>query len=122
MINWGAFSFGLVVGWITYRTVRRTKTTGLSDIATVIGAVGGAAVLSLFPAETNAFGAYSIGLVIGFFAYLIVAGYVESRATKNQAFKRISRFLGSETTMEDEIGDNSEEPAELPIAGRQRRR
>jgi hypothetical protein len=115
MTNWGALCFGLVVGWITYRTVRRTKTTGLSDIATVVGAVGGAAVLSLFPAETNAFGAYSIGLAIGFFAYLIVAGIVETRATRNKAFKTISRFLGSDA-VETIASEQLEE--DLPIAGR----
>ena len=115
MVNWGALCFGLVVGWITYRTLRRTKTTGLSDIATVVGAVGGAAVLSLFPAETNAFGAYSVGLAIGFFAYLIVAGIVETRASRNKAFKEINRFLGSEpveTTASEEFEED------LPIAGR----
>jgi len=96
MLNWGALCFGLVVGWITYRTMRRTETSGLSDIATVIGAVGGAAVLSLFPAQTDAFGVYSIGLAIGFFAYLIVAGVVEVKAAKNSALKPINRWLGGD--------------------------
>lgn len=114
MFNWGALCFGLVVGWITYRTLRRTKTTGLSDISTVVGAVGGAAVLSLFPAESNAFGAYSVGLAIGFFAYLIVSGFVETRATRNKAFKTISRFLGSEPIQETNPEDDKDE---LPIAG-----
>jgi uncharacterized membrane protein YeaQ/YmgE (transglycosylase-associated protein family) len=96
MFNWGALCFGLVVGWITYRTMRRTQTSGLSDIATVIGAVGGAAVLSLFPAKSDGFGTYSIGLAIGFFAYLIVAGVVEVKAAKNSALKPINKWLGSE--------------------------
>jgi fructose-specific phosphotransferase system IIC component len=72
MVLAGAFSFGLVIGWITYRTLRRrTQGAALSDIATVIGAVGGAAVTSLFPTG-EPFGAYSIGLAIGFFGYFIV--------------------------------------------------
>ncbi|WP_412062041.1 hypothetical protein [Rubrivirga sp. IMCC45206] len=66
----GAFAFGTVVGWVTYRTIRRSETTGLADIAAVIGAVGGAAVLVLFPAGTALFGAYGIGLAVGFFGYL----------------------------------------------------
>jgi hypothetical protein len=90
MFNLGAFCFGLVIGWITYRTVRRTKTTGLSDIASVIGAVGGAAVVSLFPQETDAFNAYCIGLAIGFFAYLIVAGLIEYLGGS-----KIGRWLGT---------------------------
>src|SRR5207248_1563475 len=45
----GALCFGVVIGWITYRTLRRSsETVALSDIATVVGAVGGAAVTGLF--------------------------------------------------------------------------
>ncbi len=69
----GALAFGVVMGWVTYRTLRRAQTSGLSDIATVIGAVGGAAVTALFPKETGAFGAYCVGLAVGFFAYLAAA-------------------------------------------------
>jgi uncharacterized membrane protein YeaQ/YmgE (transglycosylase-associated protein family) len=70
--TWGAFCFGLVIGWITYRTLRRREgTAALSDVASVIGAVGGGAVTALFKDE-RLFGAYSIGLAVGFFAYLVV--------------------------------------------------
>jgi O-antigen/teichoic acid export membrane protein len=69
----GALAFGIVIGWVTYRTLRRrTDAVGLSDIATVIGAVGGAAVTALFDTD-DLFGAYCIGLFIGFFVYLIGA-------------------------------------------------
>ena len=68
----GAACFGVVMGWITYRTLRRREgTAALSDIATVIGAVGGAAITALFKTE-DLFGAYCIGLFVGFFAYFIV--------------------------------------------------
>ncbi len=68
----GAVCFGVVIGWIVYRTLRRTSdSVKLSDIATVIGAVGGAAVTTLFSKE-SLFGCYSIGLAGGFFAYLIL--------------------------------------------------
>jgi uncharacterized membrane protein YeaQ/YmgE (transglycosylase-associated protein family) len=67
----GALCFGLVVGWVTYRTLRRSgETVALSNIATVIGAVGGAAVTGLFSSK-ELFAWYSIGLAVGFFAYLI---------------------------------------------------
>jgi uncharacterized membrane protein YeaQ/YmgE (transglycosylase-associated protein family) len=69
----GAFCFGIVIGWVTYRTLRRSQTTGLSDIATVIGAVAGAAITGIWKSETDAFGGYCIGLLIGFFAYLAIA-------------------------------------------------
>jgi uncharacterized membrane protein YeaQ/YmgE (transglycosylase-associated protein family) len=68
----GALCFGLVVGWISYRTLRRKEgAAALSDIATVIGAIGGAAVTTLFKSEVL-FGLYCIGLAVGFFAYFVV--------------------------------------------------
>ena len=68
----GAFCFGLVIGWVTYRTLRRTgETVALSNIATVIGAVGGAAVTTLFN-DTELFSFYCIGLAIGFFLYMVL--------------------------------------------------
>ena len=68
----GALCFGIIVGWVTYRTLRRTgETVALSNIAAVIGAIGGGAVTGLFNSP-ELFGWYSIGLFIGFFAYLIL--------------------------------------------------
>lgn len=85
--QWGAFCFGFVIGWITYRTLRRnTNSVQLSDIATVIGAVGGAAVTALFKTD-GLFAGYCFGLAIGFFAYLIAAIIV----AKN---KRANEFMG----------------------------
>ncbi len=75
----GAGVFGIVVGWITYRTLRRKDGAALlSDISTVIGAVGGAAVTALFKSG-EMFGAYSVGLGIGFFLYLIIALRLEGK-------------------------------------------
>jgi hypothetical protein len=72
----GAICFGIIVGWITYRTLRRSgETVALSNIATVIGAVGGAAVTGLFNSP-ELFGYYSIGLAAGFFGYLILGNTV----------------------------------------------
>jgi hypothetical protein len=75
----GAVCFGFVIGWITYRTlVRRSGSVQISDIATVIGAVGGGAVVSLFN-DKRLFGLYSIGLAAGFFAYLSIFFLVNGR-------------------------------------------
>ena len=114
MFNLGALCFGLVVGWVTYRTMRRTKTTGLGDIATVIGAVGGTAVVSLFPQETGAFSSYCIGLAVGFFGYLIVAMNIDRRATRSKSARAVSKWLGGEPIEENNTEDAD---AELPIAG-----
>ncbi len=70
----GAACFGWVIGWVTYRTLRRREgNAAMSDIATVIGAVGGGAVTALWPAGSGGtFSWYSIGLFIGFFLYYLV--------------------------------------------------
>ncbi len=68
----GALLFGLAVGWISYRTLRLTAGTNvLSDVATIIGAVGGAAVITLLKNDVL-FGWYGTGLAIGFFGYFAV--------------------------------------------------
>ena len=75
----GALCFGLVIGWISYRTLRLTAgTTALSDIATVIAAVGGAAVTALIRSDVL-FGLYCIGLALGFFAYLGYGVYIHGK-------------------------------------------
>lgn len=69
----GAGGFGALVGWYLYFINRyRQALVQLSDLVTVIGAIGGAAILDLFPAKTDLFGAYGIGLAIGFFGYFLV--------------------------------------------------
>jgi NhaP-type Na+/H+ or K+/H+ antiporter len=66
----GALAFGLLIGWVTGSILRRAKRDGLSDISTVIGAIGGAAIIGLFPKENGAFGLYAIGLALGFAWYI----------------------------------------------------
>jgi NhaP-type Na+/H+ or K+/H+ antiporter len=67
----GGICFGVVIGWIVYRTLRRAPKTGISDVATVIGAVGGGAVTGIFDTP-DLFAWYSIGLAAGFFGYLVL--------------------------------------------------
>jgi hypothetical protein len=70
---WGAGCFGGLIGWLLYafNRQRRDQPT-VSDIVTVLAAIGGTAVLALFPARTDLFGAYGIGLAIGFGAYFLI--------------------------------------------------
>ena len=69
----GGLGFGLVVGWFLYFVNRyRRSEASFTDITTILGAVGGAAVTSLFANGTRLFGAYGVGLAIGFFSYFIV--------------------------------------------------
>jgi hypothetical protein len=69
----GAGAFGMIVGWYVYYINRYRKgDVQISDLTTLIGILGGGAILSLFKAETDLFGAYGIGLAIGFFGYFLV--------------------------------------------------
>jgi hypothetical protein len=69
----GAGGFGTLLGWLVYHTNRyRRGEVQFSDLVTLIGVIGGAGVLALFPAKTDLFGAYGIGLFIGFFGYFLV--------------------------------------------------
>lgn len=69
----GAGAFGAVVGWYVYYINRwRKDDVQLSDIVTLLGAIGGAAVLALFPAKSDLFGAYGVGLAAGFFLYFVI--------------------------------------------------
>jgi uncharacterized membrane protein YeaQ/YmgE (transglycosylase-associated protein family) len=88
MANTGALVFGAVIGWITYRTLRRREgNVGLSDVATVIGAVGSGAVVQLFE-DPEIFGWYAVGLGAGFFGYLALALALEGR--------KVSAWMGAQ--------------------------
>lgn len=70
---WGAGAFGALIGWFVYYINRYRKAdVQLSDLVTLIGVIGGGAILTLFPQKTDLFGAYGIGLAAGFFLYLFV--------------------------------------------------
>jgi hypothetical protein len=68
----GTVCFGLVIGWYAWFNVRRTTSPSITDIASFAGAIGGAAVIKLFP--DLLFGYYCIGLAVGFFACVTVVG------------------------------------------------
>ena len=69
----GAGAFGALIGWYVYYINRyRVGDVQFSDLVTLVGVLGGAAILALFPAGTDLFGAYGIGLAVGFFGYFVV--------------------------------------------------
>jgi len=77
----GAAAFGVVVGWFLYYVNRyRSGAVQLADVVTVVGAIGGAAILALFPAKSDLFGAYGLGLFGGFFGYLLVLAVLVRRS------------------------------------------
>ncbi len=107
----GAFAFGLVIGWTTYRTLRRTPASTIGDIAAVIGAVGGAAVTALFPAQTGAFGMYCIGLALGFFGYLASALVLASKAGQAST---VNEWLGERPHLPPSSSGGQLPPAIVP--------
>ena len=69
----GAGAFGFLIGWYVYFINRYRKAdVQLGDLTTLIGVIGGGAILALFPARSDLFGAYGIGLAAGFFLYFVV--------------------------------------------------
>ena len=80
----GAGAFGALIGWYAYFVNRyRTDAIRVTDVVAMVSAIGGAAVLTLFPAKTDLFAAYGIGLFLGFFGYFVVLLVLVS---KSEAF------------------------------------
>ena len=67
----GAGGFGVFMGWQAYFVNRyRTSEVRLADLATLVAVLAGGGVLAVFPAGSDLFGAYGVGLCLGFAAYL----------------------------------------------------
>ncbi|GAA2646316.1 hypothetical protein [Streptomyces vastus] len=71
-VEFGAMSFGMVIGWFTYFVNRYRPKVAITDVLAIVGALGGGTILTLFPEETQLFAAYGIGLAIGFFGYFLL--------------------------------------------------
>lgn len=84
----GAFAFGLVVGWTTYFILRRANPTALSDLATLIGILGGATILGLFDPKGPLFAGYAIGLAFGFFGYFLIYKNIVGITAIREALKK----------------------------------
>jgi hypothetical protein len=72
VFDWGAFAFGTVIGWFTYFVNRHRGEVALGDVLSIVGAVGGGAVVALFPEGSALFSSYGIGLATGFFGYFLI--------------------------------------------------
>jgi hypothetical protein len=75
----GAGAFGVLIGWFVYYINRYRKgDVQFSDITTLIGVIGGASAMALFQStipglsKEHMFGAYGIGLFLGFFGYFVL--------------------------------------------------
>lgn len=95
----GAAAFGAVVGWLTYRIVRRSsESSGISDLVTVIAALGGGVVVDTRFAKAELFAAYGLGLAVGFFGYFVAGLLIE----------RSERGLSADRTLDDSTPPESD--------------
>lgn len=95
----GAGGFGTLIGWYVYYINRYRKDDAtLRDLVTLISVIGGGSILALFPANTDLFGAYGIGLVLGFFGYF--------------AFLNIYVLISENFTIDWFLDGRRKEPAE----------
>lgn len=79
-ISIGAVCFGIVIGYITYRTLVRKGAAVITDIAGVIAAVGGGTVTVWFDQSGgDSFAYYSMGLLGGMILY-----YLQFRSTNDR--------------------------------------
>lgn len=92
----GSGCFGTVVGYVTYRTLARTtEKASITDLASVIGAVGGGAITALYgPPDGSLFAVYSIGLVVGMALYLLASLLLQGK-------EKTSLVLGGDDVRED---------------------
>jgi hypothetical protein len=80
-VSVGMVCFGVVLGYITYRTLIRTVAkASIHDLTVVAAAIGGGAVTTLARPNTNAFSWYAIGLLIGFVGYAIAFALTHSKS------------------------------------------
>jgi bacteriorhodopsin len=69
----GSLIFGVVVGYITYRTLSRTvEKAAISDLSAVVATIGGGAVAKLYTKDSRLFAWYAIGLAAGMVIWFVV--------------------------------------------------
>lgn len=88
----GALVFGVVVGYLTYRTLVRAARAAINDLAAVIAAIGGGAVTQLFAPASDAFAWYAIGLAVGMLVFFSVFWRLNGKA-------ELAKVMISETSV-----------------------
>ena len=81
----GAGGFGAIIGWFVYYMKRyRKEDVKLSDLATLIGIIGGGAILAIFPEKSDLFG-------LGLMLTVILTGVVLLYFPKSGTLRHYSR-------------------------------
>jgi hypothetical protein len=88
----GALVFGLVVGFITYRTlVRTTDQAAITDLAAVVSAIGGGAVTAVYDPTGTPFAWYAVGLALGMLLFFLAYWKMNGKAA-------LAKVMNGETT------------------------
>lgn len=80
----GALAFGAVLGWSLYFTLRHSRKHAIEDLGLIASALGGAALVKLFPDDL--FGWYCLGVGVGFFGYFALGLAIALPQKKGQMF------------------------------------
>jgi hypothetical protein len=101
-VDTGPLVFGVVVGFVTYRTlIRTTQKTSIGDLATIITAIAGGAITKLFGADQRSFAWYAIGLACGLAIYFLI--YLKMNGRKKTA-KVMGGVVGEDGSAADTGG------------------
>lgn len=68
----GSVCFGMVIGWVLRFVLAFAKEITVGSLATIVSAIGGAAVTALFDSKGGMFAYYSVGLFVGFFVHVLL--------------------------------------------------
>jgi hypothetical protein len=89
----GALVFGLVVGFITYRTLVRTADkAAVTDLVAVVGVIGGGVVTNLYDPTGEPFAWYAIGLALGMAGFFLAYWKMNGK-------KALAKVMGDETVV-----------------------
>jgi hypothetical protein len=89
----GALVFGLVVGFITYRTLVRTADkAAITDLVAVVGVLGGGVVTNLYDPAGDQFAWYAIGLALGMATFFLAYWKMNGK-------KALAKVMGDDTVV-----------------------
>lgn len=101
----GALVFGLVVGFITYRTLVRTADkAAVTDLVAVVGVLGGGVVTSLYDPAGDQFAWYAIGLAVGMALFFLAYWKMNGRKAIAKVMADDTVVLGAPTPRQDTNG------------------
>lgn len=114
----GIFCFGAVLGWYFYYINRYRKgEVQVSDLVTVMGALGGGGVTALFGRDPAHLSTYGLGLAFGFFGYFLML-LVLVLLTRQQGNFGLEFFLDGRRRLPDGTWSSGGDQRPMDVPGR----